>query len=203
MSMRLSVLLTLLLCIALMGCPPRLDVTGTPVNDDDAADDDDASDDDDFVEDDDDTPDDPWDDDDDDPWDDDDDDDDDQTDPAECPDVGALQAIGWAEDENGTTGEVFGAVAEITLVGGVLNPCDEVVVFETNSGCLFDSWTLYAGSGQAVGMGCDDAITLWTIEPGQVLLEETAMGMMEPDFYVWEARFESTWIEVYFDVVAP
>ena len=193
--MRPSILLTLLLSLALLGCPPQLRPGGVSVDDDDAVDDDDVTDDDDTDDDDDG----PWDDDDDEPW----DDDESETDPAECPDVGALIAGGEARDGDGVAKEVFGAVEEITLSGWLQNPCDEVIEFETPSSCLFDEWSLWSASGQAVGLGCDGAITPWTIEAGGFLFEETVVGTLEPDFYIWEAWFGSQGIEVPFDVVAP
>ncbi len=108
---------------------------------------------------------------------------------------GVRELIWYAEvrDASGTAGSSFPASASLTMVGGVRNPCDEAVSFETTSTCLVTSWEVTDADGRGGGMGqaCGGAITTWTLAPGDSAEEDASWGTLRVQDYRLDIVYET------------
>ena len=89
----------------------------------------------------------------------------------------------WAATSDGVPSQIFAFGDGVVLVAQLENICPVDLSFTTNSGCLFDSWSLVSPSS-GEGMGCDTVISSWSIAAGETLMES------------WEIRpdTEGTWV---------
>ena len=89
----------------------------------------------------------------------------------------------WAATSDGVPSQIFAFGDGVELIAQLGNICPVDLSFTTNSGCLFDSWSLSSPSSSE-GMGCDTVISSWSIAAGETLRQS------------WEIRpdTEGTWV---------
>lgn len=180
-----------LLFVLLAACIPSLD-DDTAVDDDSTADDDSVSDDDSVTDDDSVMDDDSVGDDDTDPGDDDSVMDDDSVGDDDSVDECSPESLGlsaWAATAGGAPATVFIEQEPVTLYAALTSSCGEALTFETPSGCLFEPWSFESSAGWGEGMGCDDAITTWTVEPFGEIVQSWERGLLDPADYIFAVGF--------------
>jgi hypothetical protein len=89
----------------------------------------------------------------------------------------------------GLWGTSFTTDDSLRLVGEVINECGNAVAFTTNDSCLMSSWSLQ-GPGTGTGMGCDDAITDWTLQPGERVSQTEDVGQLPVGNYTFGMQFQ-------------